>query len=95
MKLAEMINNYHFSVQFEIILSLNRDVVVYDSFVKLFWPIHIPSTYKKGRLGSKISRGQPDYRMAKDADGSNTRINFLENIKSRKISEFWEVSSKR
>ena len=45
MKLAEMINDYHFSVQFEIILSLNRDVVVYDSFVKLFWPIHIPPTF--------------------------------------------------
>ena len=45
MKLAEMINNYHFSVQFEIILSLNRDVVVYDSFVKPFWPIHILSTF--------------------------------------------------
>ena len=45
MKLAEMINNYHFSVQFEIILSLNRDVVVYDSFVKPFWPIYILSTF--------------------------------------------------
>ena len=59
MKLAEMINDYHFSVQFEIILSLNRDVVVYDSFVKLFWPIHIPSTFK-GHSRSKTSRERPD-----------------------------------
>ena len=55
MKLAEMINDYHFSVEFEIILSLNRDVVVYDSFVKLFWPIHIHSTFK-GHSRSKTSR---------------------------------------
>ena len=64
MKLAEMINDYHFSVQFEIILSLNRDVVVYDSFVKLFWPIHIPSTFKRGRSRSKTSRGQPGLKLA-------------------------------
>ena len=56
MKLAEMINDYHFSVQFEIILSLNRDVVVYDSFVKLFWPIHIPPTFKGGHSRTKTSR---------------------------------------
>ena len=60
MKLAEMINDYHFSVQFEIILSLNRDVVVYDSFVELFWLIHIRSTFTRGHPRSKISRGQPE-----------------------------------
>ena len=68
MKLAEMINDYHFSVQFEIILSLNRDVVVYDSFVELFWPIHIRPTFTRGHLRSKIIRGQP--RMTTAADGT-------------------------
>ena len=60
MKLAEMINDYHFSVQFEIILSLNRDVVVYDSFVELFWLIHIRSTLARGHPRSKISPEQPE-----------------------------------